>query len=59
MFEMIFLGLLCGLIVAWYFGRSLADPEPQTPEFDQARVDSVFAELDRQEMKTKRVRAGV
>ena len=58
MFEMIFVGIVCALVVAWLLGRELAEPEPESEEFDAARVNSVFAELDSQEMKTKKVRAG-
>ena len=58
MFEMIFIGIVCALVIAWLMGRSLAEQEPETPEFDQARVESVFAELDVQEEKTRKVRAG-
>ena len=57
MFEMIFIGIVCALVIAWLLGRELAQPEPESEEFDAARADSVFAELDRQEQKTKKVRA--
>ena len=58
MFEMIFIGIVCALVIAWLMGRSLAEQEPDSEEFDQARVESVFAELDVQEEKTRKVRAG-
>ena len=57
MLEMIFIGVACAIVIAWLLGRELAQPEPETEEFDAARVNSVFAELDSQEMKTKKVRA--
>ena len=58
MFEAMFIGAVCARVIAWLLGRELAEPEPESEEFDAARVNSVFAELDSQEMRTKKVRAG-
>ena len=55
------IGIVCGVLIGlalWIIYHIKPAPfEPQTPEFDDARISSIRAELDSQEMKTKRVRA--
>ena len=57
MFEMIFLGAVCALVFALLLSRSLGEPEPESNAFDDSRIASIRAELDIQEMKTRKVRA--
>lgn len=52
------IGAVCALAGWIMFNIRPAPYEPQTPEFDDARLDSIRAELDVQEGKTRRVRAG-
>ena len=58
MLEMILIGMVCALVVALLLTRQLGETEPETHDFDDARLDSIRAELDVQEMKTRKVRAG-
>lgn len=58
MLEMIFIGMVCALVFALLLTRKLGEPEPESNAFDDSRVACIHAELDVQEMKTKKVRAG-
>lgn len=57
MITMVLIGFVCALVFALVLSRSLGDMEPDSDDFDDARLDSIRAELDVQEMKTKKVRA--
>ena len=51
------IGIVCAL-AAWVIHNIKPAPfEPESHDFDQRRVDSIFAELDVQEMKTRKVKA--
>ena len=58
MIEMIFIGMVCALVFALLLTRQLGEPEPESHDFDDSRIASIRAELDIQEMKTRKVRAG-
>lgn len=57
MITMVLIGFVCALVFALVLSSALGDMEPDTDDFDDARLDSIRAELDVQEMKTKKVRA--